>query len=244
MTSDDVEINVKARQALIAALGGQREARRGLERKASSWPTSFPAKSTTSWSARRTGSSATSRFFATKSPKGCTITNSPRRPFRRQGIWTFGPNSTRLPRPCGLPPMLPTRTPCAALNARNWPRTSSAEAEEDHILLKLNRGHWNFLAGDPKSASRLLTEICTGAKRRHRKFWARRVCCWAGPHAALGNAAEARKQPDGSRRPLREGRSPATCGTGPGIPDRRALNLRCLKPDMALPLDLSDGRNG
>ena len=31
--------------------------------------------------------------------------------------------------------------------------------EEDHILLKLNRGHWNFLAGDQKSAVDTLVGI-------------------------------------------------------------------------------------
>ena len=36
-------------------------------------------------------------------------------------------------------------------------------SEEDHILLKLNRGHWNYLAGDSKTAIELLEAVCADA---------------------------------------------------------------------------------
>ena len=36
-------------------------------------------------------------------------------------------------------------------------------SEEDHILLKLNRGHWNYLAGDSKKAVELLESVCADA---------------------------------------------------------------------------------
>jgi hypothetical protein len=36
-------------------------------------------------------------------------------------------------------------------------------SEEDHLLLKLNRGHWNYLAGDAKTAIDLLEAVCADA---------------------------------------------------------------------------------
>ena len=36
-------------------------------------------------------------------------------------------------------------------------------SEEDHILLRLNRGHWNYLAGDWKTAIELLEAVCADA---------------------------------------------------------------------------------
>ena len=38
-------------------------------------------------------------------------------------------------------------------------------SEEDHILLKLNRGHWNFLAGDSKPAVELLDQHFPGPRK-------------------------------------------------------------------------------
>lgn len=36
-------------------------------------------------------------------------------------------------------------------------------SEDDHILLRLNRGHWNYLAGDSETAIELLAAICADA---------------------------------------------------------------------------------
>lgn len=38
-------------------------------------------------------------------------------------------------------------------------------SEDDHILLRLNRGHWNYLAGDMKTAIELLEAVCADADK-------------------------------------------------------------------------------
>lgn len=38
-------------------------------------------------------------------------------------------------------------------------------SEEDHLLLSLNRGHWNYLAGDPETAIELLSGVCADADK-------------------------------------------------------------------------------
>ena len=65
--------------------------------------------------------------------------------------------------------------------------------EEDHILLKLNRGHWNFLAGDQKSAVDTLDDIFPVPEKTSPQILGEAYLLLGRSHAALGNGAEARK---------------------------------------------------
>lgn len=64
-------------------------------------------------------------------------------------------------------------------------------SDEDHILLKLNRGHWNFLAGDPQAAIAILTEISTVAEKTSPQILGEASLLLGRSHAAVGNASEA-----------------------------------------------------
>lgn len=64
--------------------------------------------------------------------------------------------------------------------------------EEDHILLKLNRGHWNFLAGDQKSAVDTLDEIFPVPEKTSPQILGEAYLLLGRSHAALGNSVEAR----------------------------------------------------
>ena len=64
--------------------------------------------------------------------------------------------------------------------------------EEDHILLKLNRGHWNFLAGDQKSAVDTLVDIFPVPEKTSPQILGEVYLLLGRSHAALGNGAEAR----------------------------------------------------
>jgi hypothetical protein len=63
--------------------------------------------------------------------------------------------------------------------------------EEDHILLKLNRGHWNFLAGDQKSAVDTLVDIFPVPEKTSPQILGEVYLLLGRSHAALGNGAEA-----------------------------------------------------
>jgi len=65
--------------------------------------------------------------------------------------------------------------------------------EEDHILLKLNRGHWNFLAGDQKAAVDSLVDIFPVPEKTSPQILGEAHLLLGRSHAALGNAADARK---------------------------------------------------
>jgi tetratricopeptide (TPR) repeat protein len=64
-------------------------------------------------------------------------------------------------------------------------------SDEDHILLKLNRGHWNFLAGDPQAAIAILTEISTVAEKTSPQILGEASLLLGRSHAAVGNDSEA-----------------------------------------------------
>jgi tetratricopeptide (TPR) repeat protein len=66
--------------------------------------------------------------------------------------------------------------------------------EEDHILLKLNRGHWNFLAGDQRAAVDTLDDIFPVPEKTSPQILGETCLLLGRSHAALGNAAEARKR--------------------------------------------------
>lgn len=65
--------------------------------------------------------------------------------------------------------------------------------EEDHILLKLNRGHWNFLAGDQKAAVDTLGSIFPVPEKTSPQILGEAYLLLGRSHAALGNGAEARR---------------------------------------------------
>ena len=64
-------------------------------------------------------------------------------------------------------------------------------SDEDHILLKLNRGHWNFLAGDPQSAIEILTEVSTVAEKTSPQILGEASLLLGRSYAAMGNVPEA-----------------------------------------------------
>jgi len=65
--------------------------------------------------------------------------------------------------------------------------------EEDHILLKLNRGHWNFLAGDPTAAVETVGSIFPVAEKISPQILGEAYLLLGRSHGALGDTAEARK---------------------------------------------------
>jgi hypothetical protein len=65
-------------------------------------------------------------------------------------------------------------------------------SDEDFTLLKLNRGHWNFLAGDPKSAIEVLAGICTAAEKTSPQILGEACLLLGRAHAAIGDHPAAR----------------------------------------------------
>jgi len=64
--------------------------------------------------------------------------------------------------------------------------------EEDHILLKLNRAHWNFLAGDHTAAVATLNDIFPVPDQTTPQILGETYLLLGRSHAGLGNTAEAR----------------------------------------------------
>ena len=60
-------------------------------------------------------------------------------------------------------------------------------------LLKLNRGHWNFLAGEQKAAVDTLSRHLPGPEKTSPQILGEAYLLLGRSHAALGNGAEARK---------------------------------------------------
>ena len=65
--------------------------------------------------------------------------------------------------------------------------------DEDHILLKLNRGHWNFLAGDQRSAVDTLSSIFPVPEKTSPQILGEAYLILGRSHGALGHRAEGRK---------------------------------------------------
>lgn len=66
-------------------------------------------------------------------------------------------------------------------------------SDEDRTLLKLNRGHWNFLAGDPAAAIEVLGEILPNQDKATPQILGE-VCLLLGrAHDAVGNGSSARE---------------------------------------------------
>jgi tetratricopeptide (TPR) repeat protein len=63
----------------------------------------------------------------------------------------------------------------------------------DFLLLKLNRGHWNYLAGEPEAAAELLEQICVDLETPSPQILGEAFLLLGRSHAALGNAVEAKK---------------------------------------------------
>ncbi|MEN3345425.1 MAG: hypothetical protein V7635_2001 [Arthrobacter sp.] len=66
-------------------------------------------------------------------------------------------------------------------------------SDEDYTLLKLNRGHWNFLAGDPNSAIEVLAGICAAAEKTSPQILGEACLLLGRANAAIGNRAAARE---------------------------------------------------
>jgi hypothetical protein len=66
-------------------------------------------------------------------------------------------------------------------------------SDEDHILLKLNRGHWNFLAGDPAAAVATLGDIFPVPEKTSPQILGEANLLLGRSYAALGQSAAARQ---------------------------------------------------
>jgi tetratricopeptide (TPR) repeat protein len=63
----------------------------------------------------------------------------------------------------------------------------------DYLLMKLNRAHWNFLAGEANAAIELLEQISVDLETPSPQILGEAFLLLGRSHAALGNPAEARK---------------------------------------------------
>ncbi|WP_427133695.1 hypothetical protein [Pseudarthrobacter sp. S9] len=63
----------------------------------------------------------------------------------------------------------------------------------DYLLMRLNRGHWNFLAGDPKAAIELLEGVCADADKPLPQILGEACLLLGRSHAAMGNRSSARE---------------------------------------------------
>jgi tetratricopeptide (TPR) repeat protein len=63
----------------------------------------------------------------------------------------------------------------------------------DFLLLKLNRGHWNYLAGEPAAAVELLEQVCADLETPSPQILGEACLLLGRSHAALGHRVEARK---------------------------------------------------
>jgi tetratricopeptide (TPR) repeat protein len=63
----------------------------------------------------------------------------------------------------------------------------------DYLLMSLNRAHWNFLAGEPNAAIELLEQICADLETPSPQILGEACLLLGRSQAALGNADEARK---------------------------------------------------
>lgn len=63
----------------------------------------------------------------------------------------------------------------------------------DYLLLKLNRGHWNYLAGEPAAAIELLEQICADLATPSPQILGEACLLLGRAHAAVGNRQASRE---------------------------------------------------
>ena len=63
----------------------------------------------------------------------------------------------------------------------------------DFLLLKLNRGHWNYLAGDPQAAIVLLEGVCAEGDKSLPQILGEACLLLGRAHSAMGNHSAARE---------------------------------------------------
>lgn len=66
-------------------------------------------------------------------------------------------------------------------------------SEEDYILIRLNRGHWSYLAGDPTTAIELLEGVSADAIKTVPQIMGEARLLLGRAYAAVGNPAKARE---------------------------------------------------
>ncbi|MET3920167.1 hypothetical protein ABIB26_001093 [Arthrobacter sp. UYEF20] len=66
-------------------------------------------------------------------------------------------------------------------------------SSNDHLLMRLNRGHWNYLAGDQKAAIELLEGVCADADKPLPQILAEACLLLGRAHSAMGNHDAARE---------------------------------------------------
>ena len=64
----------------------------------------------------------------------------------------------------------------------------------DFLLLRLNRGHWNYLAGDPRAAIELLEGVCAEGDKSLPQILGEACLLLGRSHAALGDHDAARER--------------------------------------------------
>ncbi|MDR7084439.1 tetratricopeptide (TPR) repeat protein [Arthrobacter ginsengisoli] len=63
----------------------------------------------------------------------------------------------------------------------------------DYLLMKLNRGHWNFLAGEASAAIELLDQICADPDKPSPQILGEACLLLGRAHSAIGNLGAARE---------------------------------------------------
>ncbi|PVZ56305.1 hypothetical protein [Arthrobacter sp. H-02-3] len=63
----------------------------------------------------------------------------------------------------------------------------------DYLLIKLNRAHWNFLAGEAKAAIELLDQICAEPDKPSPQILGEACLLLGRAHSAIGNSDEAKE---------------------------------------------------
>lgn len=161
MTTDesDVEINVKARQALIAALADSGK----LDE---AWAESLIMEDSVSAEVddQLRGKAywviGNVAFLCNKVPDGLhyhELAAATLSPARNLDIWAKFNKASAAMR---LAADVADSDTLRCIERAELATDVIGGSEDDHMLLRLNRGHWNFLAGDPKTAIEILRAVC------------------------------------------------------------------------------------
>lgn len=188
----DVEINVKARQALIAALADS-------GRLQEAWTESLIMAEVISGEVddQLVGKAywviGNVAFLCNKVPEGLEyheLAAATFSPARNLTVWAKFNNASAAMR---LAADVADADTLRCIERAELATDVIGGSDEDHILLKLNRGHWNYLAGDPESAIEILGGIFPATERTSPQILGEACLLLGRAHADLGNGTEARE---------------------------------------------------
>lgn len=194
LTSDDgdVEINVKARQALIAALADSGK----LEE---AWAESLIMADVISGEVddQLVGKAywviGNVAFLCNKVRQGLhyhELAAATFSPARNLTVWAKFNNASAAMR---LAADIADADTLRCIERAELATDVIGGSDEDHILLKLNRGHWNFLAGDPKPAIEILGSIFPAPEMTSPQILGEACLLLGRAHALVEDSSAARK---------------------------------------------------